>query len=548
MANGVARLTADTPCSPASHVAAALTPYGAIAAVTVLVGATSLFWPFGRDQGTYAFIGHAMLQGQIPYLDVFQAKPPLTPIVHAAAQTLFGHTMAAIRLLDLLWSVATAMLLYRLALVALGERMIALVAALCFAYLYYAFGFWDTAITDGWTNLPVLAGLLMAARALSGGGAATDREWMFAGACFALAALLKYTIALVLVAVAVYALWRLRRQPAVILRAAVFGAAGFIAPLLAAAIGLVAAGAWPAFVEIQRMMADYATLQLQRQPLWPLVAPLATLYANWGAFLIFGLLGCGLVFARAIVPRRGGARAEREQGALTPMFMLLWLLAAYGSAWWQGKFFAYHLLPMVPPLAVLGAIGIDYLVRPVLALSRQIAIRGAVVLACAGVLVASTPLPRSAYAAWRLASGQLAESEYWQGSAFNFRTFYLRDIAAVADHIRRTTAADDKLFVWSFEPMIYFLAERDPVSRFIFDFPLSGAYAPAQFRDELMAAVGAEPPLVMVVQHREPMVPVMGHAKDSYQSWQEFTALRRFVEENYRLETTVGTFDLYRRI
>ena len=278
------------------------------------------------------------------------------------------------------------------------------------------------------------------------------------------------------------------------------------------------------------------------------MASLASLYANWGAFLVVGLLGCGLVVARAVVPRRAGGRAEGEQGALTPLFMLLWLLAAYGSAWWQGKFFAYHLLPMVPPLAVLGAIGLDYLFRPVLALLRQIAVRGAIVSICAGVLIASTPLPRSAYDAWRLASGQLAESAYWQGAAFNFRTFYLRDIVSVADHIRRTTAADDKLFVWSFEPMIYFPAEREPVSRFIFDFPLSGAYASARFRAELMASIRAEPPLLMVVQHREPIVPVMGHDRGSYESWREFPALRSFVEENYGLETTVGTFDLYRRM
>ena len=232
-----------------------------------------------------------------------------------------------------------------------------------------------------------------------------------------------------------------------LLRAGAFGAVGFIAPLLAATIGLGAAGAWPAFVEIQRMMADYATLQLTRPPLWPLVAPLASLYANWGAFLVVGLLGCGLVVARAVVPCRAGGRAEGELGALTPLFMLLWLLAAYGSAWWQGKFFAYHLLPMVPPLAVLGAIGLDYLLRPVLALLRQIVVRGAIVSICAGVLIASTPLPRSAYDAWRLASGQLAASAYRLGAAFNFRTFYLRDIVSVADHIRRTTAADDKLFV-----------------------------------------------------------------------------------------------------
>ena len=38
--------------------------------------------------------------------------------------------------------------------------------------MYYAFGFWDTAITDGWTNLPALAGIALFARAVAPEGAA----------------------------------------------------------------------------------------------------------------------------------------------------------------------------------------------------------------------------------------------------------------------------------------------------------------------------------------------------------------------------------------
>ncbi len=43
------------------------------------------------------------------------------------------------------------------------------------------------------------------------------------------------------------------------------------------------------------------------------------------------------------------------------------------------------------------------------------------------------------------------------------------------------------------------------------------------------------------------MIPVMGHADDAYDSWRKFSALNAFVETNYRLDETIGTFDVYRR-
>ncbi|MEE8275547.1 MAG: glycosyltransferase family 39 protein, partial [Alphaproteobacteria bacterium] len=160
-------------------------PYLAIAGAVLVLGATSLTDPFGRDQGTYAYIGYALLQGQVPYLDVFQAKPPLTSLIHALALALFGHSMTAIRVLDLLWTLATAILLYRVAAIALRHDGLALVAALAYLLMYYAFGFWDTAITDGWTNLPALAGIAFFARAVAPEGAARRRhiDWYLAGLC-----------------------------------------------------------------------------------------------------------------------------------------------------------------------------------------------------------------------------------------------------------------------------------------------------------------------------------------------------------------------------
>ncbi len=525
----------------AIHRLAPTAPYLAIAGAVLVLGAASLTDPFGRDQGTYAYIGYALLQGQVPYLDVFQAKPPLTSLIHALALALFGHSMTAIRLLDLLWTLATAILLYRVAAIALRHDGLALVAALAYPLMYYAFGFWDTAITDGWTNLPALAGIALFAHAFAPEGAAPRRllDWYLAGLFIALAVLLKYTLVVLVGLLALWGLFRLWNQWSRLAAAAMASAAGFATPLLVAGLALYAAGALPAFIEIQAMMRDYAAIRVPATAWRSIIAPLGAFYLSWTYLLVIALLGGGYLVWRSL--------RERAGGALTPGFIVLWALAAYGSAWLQGKYFAYHLLPMLPPAAIFAAVGIDALLRPLLELARNAALRGAAIGTAALALVFATGIPGAAYDAGALAVGRLDWSRHWQGDRFNFRTFYLRDIVAVAAHLRQTTAPEDRVFVWSFEPMIYFLARRRPVSRFIYDFPLASIYGRPWFRRELMDRLAAEPPAAFVIQHREPMPLVLGHGLDSHAAWAAFTELHNFVLQDYRLAATVGTFDVYRR-
>ena len=81
----------------------------AITVVALCLVSGGLFFPFGRDQGNYAYPAWAWLDGQMPYRDVYVFKPPATVWVHALAQLLFGHSMVAVRILDLGWTVATAL-------------------------------------------------------------------------------------------------------------------------------------------------------------------------------------------------------------------------------------------------------------------------------------------------------------------------------------------------------------------------------------------------------------------------------------------------------
>src|ERR1041384_6374475 len=57
---------------------------------------------FGRDQGIYAVVGDAVLDGKMPYRDVWDFKPPGIFLVFALAEALFGKAMASIRLIEVI--------------------------------------------------------------------------------------------------------------------------------------------------------------------------------------------------------------------------------------------------------------------------------------------------------------------------------------------------------------------------------------------------------------------------------------------------------------
>ena len=91
---------------------------------------------------------------------VFPKKPPFTPALHALALVLFGHSMLAIRILDLLWQTATALAIHAVARRLSRGRLVSLLAVFLYLLTYYSFRFADIAQTDGFLNLPTALAVL----------------------------------------------------------------------------------------------------------------------------------------------------------------------------------------------------------------------------------------------------------------------------------------------------------------------------------------------------------------------------------------------------
>ena len=83
------------------------------------------------DSGVYAYVGSAILDGQLPYRDVWEQKPPVGFYLDALA-LLFGHTPWAIWWLNVIWVSLTCIVFFLLI-----KKMMGGIAA-CLASLLFA--------------------------------------------------------------------------------------------------------------------------------------------------------------------------------------------------------------------------------------------------------------------------------------------------------------------------------------------------------------------------------------------------------------------------
>ena len=141
-----------------------------------------LSMPLERDEGEYAYIAWRLLEGDVPYRDGFNQKPPGVFAVYAAAIAAFGRSVEGIRLLLHLWTAASAALLFLLV------RRLADPVAAAGAVLFFAVASVDprlsalAANTELFMLLPLVGSVLCLERALASGA---PRWWL---ACGALAA------------------------------------------------------------------------------------------------------------------------------------------------------------------------------------------------------------------------------------------------------------------------------------------------------------------------------------------------------------------------
>ncbi len=562
------------PANPTSGSARDWAGWVLLAGFTLLFGSVSLVYPFGRDQAAYAFMGDAILHGMTLYRDIPVMLLPMAGLLHALALALFGRTMAAIRILDLLWTLATTGVLSLLVAKLFRRPWLGVIAGLIYSFTYYSIDFWNTAQVDGFLNFPLIISMYLFARELTRSSSspqpssrrawASSGVWFVAGLLMGIALLFKYTIGLLVPGAALVLVFATGRPRAENWRAAAWFCGGCFVTCLVALSVFVLSGALSAFIRLQiGTTLPYSRMTDHPVNLWQAMRTFFTYFppAAFPSFLL-GILG--LIPALILLLAKRGRSTQASAPGLA--LILVWLAAAVASVLAQGKFLPYHYLPGLPPLAVLGALATAAALRP---LARHFASTGrrvgVVAIALAGI-ASATRYPARLVDLARVASSRLSLHDLWSRPEFSGGSFSVSGNVALAEYLKQHTNPGDRVANFGLDPPFTLPAWREPVLRFatVTGFDPASWKLPPEFR--------AHPPNVLTVKrgerfmtrawtasgnaYQQLMAFAFRHGEVSpyvlagrlypYEQLMAFTELRNLVAARYELEARVGHFDVLR--
>ena len=324
--------------APLALIAAAVLAFAAMRAPLLSV-------PLERDEGEYAYIAQRMLEGEVPYRDAFDQKPPGVFVAYLLAFATAGPTVEGIRFFLAAWTAATAAVLYGLV------RRLAGGLAAGFALLVFALASADPRVqghaanTENWMLLPLV---LAAAACLRGWQRGDRASWLACGALAACACWFKQVAATdaCLFAAAVFG-DAIVGRPApgmrkALLRLALFALGGALAsaPVL---LYFAAAGALAPFLDAV-FLHNLAYTQ-SSSALEGLMNLLMTLRLQLPSF---GLVW-GLAIAGWLLPGSTPARIRHALAA--------WWLASFAGATIGLHFRPHYFLQTLPALSALAGIG-----------------------------------------------------------------------------------------------------------------------------------------------------------------------------------------------
>ena len=488
-----------------------------------LLALTSLSWPFGWDQGIYAWAGDIIVRGGMPYRDAWVMKGPLVFYTFALAQTLFGQQLMAIRLLDLIFLTTTAGVLGAIIARNAGSR-VAGGGALLFVLWYMSGTFWHTAQPDGWVSMLMVLG---AAPLLLARGRIPWWAWLVVGGAVGLITLYKQLYAIFLLVPAVALLLRREGGPHALGPAVALTLLGFVVPVTASV-------AWLS----SKITLGFLLDSVVRYP--------AEIYVGRGAGglgarlsgLAEYLLGVPLLAVLSPAIALGARtlwRRDRAQAAI----ILTWLCLAFAGIVIQGRYFIYHWLPAIPPMVILAAYGFSgALAAPGRGTLRPTVLKlmSALLVITALYAAARPAFETMRWLAWQ--AGLIASEEYYDG--FGIPGADIRAARYLAEH----STAEDRVLVWGWNASILFMSGRQSPTRFGWSMPLmlgEGTAAREAFRQEFLCDISRYPPRWIVIAPQSEML--LG-GRFTVNDFPEFAA---FLNRHYKTRTSISNLVLHER-
>lgn len=487
------------------------------------------------DEGSHAAVASALLNGGLPYVDGVNNKPPGIFYVYLVIFFLFGeYNMIAVHMVTFLWTIATAVILSTLANKLGGEK--AALFALLF-YLTFTAALYPKMIaanSEIFMALPYSLAALLLWHACSG-----EKGYLYfvAGFVSGTAVLFKQVGgavagAVLLYLLAVIPLWNGKKRILPGIAASVSYGIGFILPLAIVMILFHRIGVlgdwifWNIVYPSRYIEAGSATLNFLSQAGIEFVPFVLSTIILW---VLASLWMKGIIAGRHI--------SGSSSVSLYPVFIILWLAVSTVVTLLGKRMYGHYFIQILPPLTLMAA-----LIAGRFYMEPRESRRKAWIYAT----LALTIIPGFSFTGMAVAFE--AATDTWGELRPDFRP--------AAEYIKKHTNPQDKIFVWGWFTPIYVYSERAPSTRFVFTTMHTG-YRKGNDSDEkdradiAWLAVPEAWPMLEADLNEDPPELIVDTSPGNYHDFgryplKDYPILRRFVDKNCRLETSIAGTDIYR--
>ncbi|HUU34332.1 MAG TPA: hypothetical protein VMW48_09725 [Vicinamibacterales bacterium] len=506
-----------------------------VLAACTLVLLPTLTFRMGVDQGVFAYMSAALLEGKWPYVGTWESDFPGLIFLQAVQMLVLGKSIVAFRAFDLGVQVLSAFLIHRIARRTSGW-IAATIAPILFCLIYQGYGPWNTAQREGFGLVFILAGFWFTLSAEKRPPLVTA---VLAGLGLGVAVTIKPTLlALSLFYLPLVLHLRSRRAWGV----AVAGGAALVLPAAAIVAGYWATGT---LTEIYEACVAYQAIYTAR-------------LRGDGPLVVYWLqklrgLGVNAVVLPVLYAPFLALDGRRQRERL--MLWLAYLGATY-AVFVQGTFAGYHYLPGL----ALGAVFVGEIagtsIEWVMARWHGPKVVGRVPVAV--VLVVLALVPMSAVYLRRAPVGRFLALTFMRpptpGEFRNHEVFDFTEAYDTAAYLRARTQPGEPIHVWGYESLVYFLADRPAATRFQMTHPLvmrepGRPLTPMQlrWRAEFLADVTARPPAYVAVV-RDDRWWWSPEERSSEELLDDFPEWRAIIAARYALERSIGRYLIYRRV
>jgi hypothetical protein len=128
----------------------------------------------------------------------------------------------------------------------------------------------------------------------------------------------------------------------------------------------------------------------------------------------------------------------------------------------------------------------------------------------------------------------------------NDSAFMIAKTFRAIEFVKQNTSEYNGIYVWGFDPLIYYLSGRHCISRFIYNFPLYWKENNEKFQTEFMEDLNKDKPKLILVSRHDPLYFISGFKGDSKDMLDRVPDFKTFIEQNYDYAVMIDDFIFFK--